>query len=147
MLGRVFLGVRLGGRLPAIGTRTMGLPARWSSVETQTSTTGASSSLFPQATGPTGWAPPVPALSKGLPYQVERAGRQRTNFPVYLDYKNGNTRTVTILRKITGDANALAEDIRAELGPSSLVTIHPGRIQIAGNQKIKLLNWLKNKGF
>eukprot|EP01096_Ripella_sp_DP13-Kostka_P016142 TRINITY_DN775_c0_g1_i1.p2 TRINITY_DN775_c0_g1~~TRINITY_DN775_c0_g1_i1.p2 ORF type:complete len:156 (-),score=50.85 TRINITY_DN775_c0_g1_i1:28-468(-) len=146
MLGRVFLGVQLRARLPVIGTKTMGLPARWSSVETQSSSTGASS-LLPQPTGPTGWTPPVPALSKDLPYQVERAGRHRTNFPVYLDYKNGNTRTITILRKITGDANALAEDIRAALGPSALVSIHPGRIQITGNQKIKLLGWLKNKGF
>jgi large subunit ribosomal protein L49 len=92
-----------------------------------------------------GWAPPSGASTASLPFQVRRTlvGNQ---LPVYRDYLNGRTRTMTIIRKVEGDAQALAEEVVRVTGGAS-VTVRPGRVEVEGDRADQLKLWLGGVGF
>ncbi len=54
----------------------------------------------------------VASRSVTLPYFVERTA-VGMNLPVYSDFKSGRTRTSTVIKKIYGDIDALAADLRS----------------------------------
>ena len=66
--------------------------------------------------------------------------------PVYSDFKNGRTRKLTIVRKIVGDEEALAAEIHRVTGGAE-VTVRPGRIEVLGDRRTELKNWLMGLGF
>jgi large subunit ribosomal protein L49 len=73
--------------------------------------------------------------------------RSRTrNLPVYTDYANGRTRVLTIVRRVTGDADAAAAEVSRVLGGAQ-VEVFPGRLQVAGNRAEQLRGWLAGLGF
>ena len=95
---------------------------------------------------PSGWAPPLPAAATaGLPFHVARTslGRQ---VPVYSDYRNGRSRKLTLVRKVTGDAERLVEELRRLTGGASVVA-RPGRIEIEGDRCREVRAWLMSLGF
>ncbi|CAI8011641.1 hypothetical protein GBAR_LOCUS7482, partial [Geodia barretti] len=56
---------------------------------------------------PSGWVPPLgkpapPGVQPDIPFRVVRS--RYGNLPVYLDYKSGGSRVLTIVRKVEGDA-------------------------------------------
>ncbi|KAG0090398.1 hypothetical protein BGZ93_009428 [Podila epicladia] len=89
-----------------------------------------------------------PSVTSSLPkaYFVERT--KAGQLPVYSEYKNAGTRTLTIIRKIQGNATALKTDI---------LTTYPGaevRVNERSNQVIlkglvmdDVRQWLTAKGF
>lgn len=68
-----------------------------------------SSSTLPSTSTPT--SPSTPAL----PYTIFRAGPGK-QLPVYHLSKGGGTKRLTRLRKLSGDLNALREDLTRALG-------------------------------
>ncbi|KAG0030176.1 hypothetical protein BGZ81_002991 [Podila clonocystis] len=90
----------------------------------------------------------APSVTSSLPrtYFVERT--KAGQLPVYSEYKNAGTRTLTIIRKIQGNATALKTDI---------LTTYPGaevRVNKRSNQVIlkglvmdDVRQWLTAKGF
>jgi large subunit ribosomal protein L49 len=66
--------------------------------------------------------------------------------PVYTDYKNGRTRSLTIIRKITGDTAALAREVVRVTGGAA-VAVHPGRVEVEGDRSKQLKMWLMGLGF
>jgi large subunit ribosomal protein L49 len=94
---------------------------------------------------PSGWAPPLPAAATAaLPFHVARTtlGRQ---VPVYSEYKNGRSRRLTLVRRVSGDAEALVEELRRVTGGASVVA-RPGRIEIEGDRCREVKNWLMSLG-
>jgi large subunit ribosomal protein L49 len=87
------------------------------------------------------------AFSKGddLPFAVHRTELGR-NLPVYLDYKNGRTKVVTILRKCEGDVVALAGEMQ-KVCRETEVKIFNGRIEAKGNHTKAVNQWLAGLGF
>ena len=66
--------------------------------------------------------------------------------PVYVEYKGGRTKTVTILKKYTGDVKALANDFSAVCN-SADVTIRPGKMYVKGKHTHNVKQWLEMMGF
>lgn len=66
--------------------------------------------------------------------------------PVYTDYKNGRTRALTIVRKFRGDSEALAEEM-SKVCDGRLVDIRPGRVEVKGNYRGRVEEWLLRLGF
>ncbi|XP_003389524.1 PREDICTED: 54S ribosomal protein img2, mitochondrial-like [Amphimedon queenslandica] len=72
------------------------------------------------------------------------------NIPVYLDYKGGGTRTLTIVRKIDGDAKALEKKLREVIRNRDLMTRTDeltGQIVLHGDYKSIVMKYLKSIGF
>jgi hypothetical protein len=92
-----------------------------------------------------GWAPPSGASTSDLPFQVRRTlvGNQ---LPVYRDYLNGRTRTMTVIRKVEGDVQFLAQEIVRVTGGAS-VSVRPGRVEVEGDRAEQLKLWLGGVGF
>eukprot|EP00455_Lapot_gusevi_P029677 TRINITY_DN317_c0_g1_i3.p1 TRINITY_DN317_c0_g1~~TRINITY_DN317_c0_g1_i3.p1 ORF type:complete len:152 (-),score=13.25 TRINITY_DN317_c0_g1_i3:64-519(-) len=78
-----------------------------------------------------------------ISFKVERTSSKF--LPVYTDYKNGGTRVLTLLRKIKGDVKNLQEEVSKLTGLP--VTVRPGRIEVPGNQRQLLCQWLTRMGF
>ena len=73
--------------------------------------------------------------------------RSRTlGLPVYTDIKNGGTRVITIVRRYTGDAHALAAELGRVLGGRH-VAVCTGRLEIEGNHTAQVKTWLAGLGF
>ncbi|KAI8390249.1 mitochondrial large subunit ribosomal protein-domain-containing protein [Blakeslea trispora] len=68
--------------------------------------------------------------------------------PVYSEYKNGNTRLLTIIRRIQGDSNALAKDLVNDF-PEAVVQVKPTtqHVVIKGHHVNEIKEWLISKGF
>ncbi|CAH8668570.1 unnamed protein product [Schistosoma bovis] len=71
---------------------------------------------------PSGWIPPIPELSKDVPYSVRRSKNHM--LPVYYTEKQRKkkehthgTRQLTVIRHVDGDMQALADDLRTLLQP------------------------------
>lgn len=98
-------------------------------------------------------SPPTAAAAAGggqrLHFAVVRS--QNGNLPVYTDLRNGRTNKRTILRKYTGDVNALRAALRAELkeqtGKDMEVFMYHGRMEVRGHHQEILRNWLTRLGF
>lgn len=82
---------------------------------------------------------------ESLPFSVRRAG-PANNLPVYLDYKNGGTKVVTILRKYEGDVDTLADEFQKVCGESP-IEVRNGRIEAKGDHKRAVVSWLSDLGF
>ena len=66
--------------------------------------------------------------------------------PVYSDFKNGRTRELTIVRRVTGDTEALASELVKVTG-GARVTVRPGRVEVTGSRVPELKAWLAGLGF
>ncbi|CAI6338499.1 unnamed protein product [Periconia digitata] len=87
--------------------------------------------------------PVVPPLK----YHVGRSNNN--NLPIYTDYKRGGNLHLTVIRKITGDLNALKEDLVESLNKESdAVTINSvtRSIQIKGHHVAEVSAFLTAKG-
>ncbi|KAG2174566.1 hypothetical protein INT44_006829 [Umbelopsis vinacea] len=71
--------------------------------------------------------------------------------PVYLDIKNGGTRSLTIIRRVQGDAEALRQEVAALFPdtPKNFVTVNPinNQVVIKGSYVNDIKQWLAQKGF
>ena len=73
--------------------------------------------------------------------------RSRTlGLPVYTDFKNGGSRIVTVVRRYTGDARALAAELGRVLGGRP-VAVCNGRLEVEGNHAAQVKTWLAGLGF
>jgi hypothetical protein len=88
------------------------------------------------------WTPP-PEAPPALPFQVERTAGGF--MPVYTDYIAGNTKCITMIRKCSGDIEALKEELEKVTG--QFVTVRPGKIFVEGNYDARLKKWLTGLGF
>jgi len=96
---------------------------------------------------PSGYLPPAPGAAPGaLPFAVARTavGRQ---LPVYRDYTNGRTRTTTVVRRVTGDAAALADEIARVTGGARVDVGHGRAVVVEGDRADQLRLWLAGLGF
>ncbi len=85
------------------------------------------------------------SLAAKLPFTLQRTKSQQ--IPVYTDIKNGGTRTITIVRKFRGDANALVECIKHHLGSGAEIEVHPGRVEVKGHHTAALKAYFTQLGF
>lgn len=74
---------------------------------------------------------PLGVIDK-LPFLVERS--LSGNLPVYVDYKNRRNIKRTIIRKVTGDIEQLADELR-KVCSNSEVRVKVGQIVIPGIHK------------
>ena len=66
--------------------------------------------------------------------------------PVYTDFKNGRTRELTVVRRIEGDAAALAKELYRVTGGAA-VEVRPGRVEVSGGRSKEIKSWLAGLGF
>ena len=90
-----------------------------------------------------GWSP-KPKTTPNFPFLVQRAGVSES-LPVYTDYKGGRTKVITIVRKISGNAEELKSEIEKVVGRKA--EIRPGKIIIDGNYCMRLKKYLIGLGF
>ena len=100
------------------------------------------SPLEPAASG---FVAPTGQVPTGLPFSVSRT--PTLGIPVYSDYRNGRSRVVTIVRKISGDAGALRTELGKVLGGSARVDVQVGRVELDGNRVKEIKAWLAGLGF
>lgn len=93
---------------------------------------------------PSNWAPPMGGYDD-LPFRVFRTSKGK-QIPVYTDYKNGRTRCLTLLRRIRGDVQDLALEM-SKVCDNRPVTVRPGRIEVVGNYRGRVHEWLQRLGF
>ena len=67
------------------------------------------------------------------------------NLPIYTDFRNAGTKTVTILRRYAGDVDALKSELQAVTGRS--VQAFHGRLEVRGKHKQIMTEWLTRLGF
>ena len=74
--------------------------------------------------------------------------------PVYTDFKAGRTKVLTIVRRITGDAEALRDELQRVLAQGSQPGAKPpavraalGRVEVDGNWAAQTRQWLLRLGF
>jgi len=91
----------------------------------------------------TKWTPP-PKQLPSLPFVVERT-LVGSSLPVYTDFKGGNTKVITMLRKCSGDIDLLKSEMEKVTG--QVVTIRPGKLVVDGNYNSRLKIWLAGLGF
>ena len=89
------------------------------------------------------WSPP-PEILPQLPFMIDRTDIGKA-LPVYTEIKGGNTKKLTILRKIRGDVSELAAEMEKVVGKP--VLIRPGRLEVEGNFHRRLKVWLTALGF
>ncbi|CAM0140475.1 54S ribosomal protein img2, mitochondrial [Umbelopsis sp. WA50703] len=83
-------------------------------------------------------------------YHITRTDGSQS-LPVYLDFKNGRTRQLTVIRRVQGDAQALKEEVAALFpdATKNLVTVNPvnNHVVIKGSYVNDIKHWLAQKGF
>lgn len=79
-----------------------------------------------------------------LPFQIERS--HTGNLPVYTDFKSKRTGKFTVLRKITGDVDALEEELK-KVTSNSTIEQKAGRLVITGMHQQALNIYLHRLGF
>ena len=62
--------------------------------------------------------PFISRVQADLPFAIQRTEKGQ-QLPVYIDYKNGNTRVVTQIRKYEGDETVLADEAQRVCGEVS----------------------------
>lgn len=100
--------------------------------------------IDPAVIKPSQWSPPIGGYDE-LPFRVFRTVKGK-QIPVYTDYRNGRTRCLTSIRRFRGDANELASDM-SKVCDNRVITIHPGRVEVKGNYRGRIEEWLKRLGF
>lgn len=93
---------------------------------------------------PSKWSPPLGDIDT-LPFRVFRTTKAKA-IPVYTDYKNGRTRCLTLVRRLRGDLPAFATEM-SKVCDGRPVTIRPGRVEVKGNYRGRVEEWLKRLGF
>lgn len=89
-------------------------------------------------------SPATAAGAERPPFHVFRS--RMGNLPIYTDWRGGGrTRMVTILRKYSGDVNALKREV--ERVCEARADLFHGRMEVKGNHREKLGKWLSNLGF
>ncbi|KAI9293407.1 hypothetical protein K502DRAFT_325347 [Neoconidiobolus thromboides FSU 785] len=88
----------------------------------------------------------IPTQKCTLPYFVRRT--KYLSLPVYSEFKNGNTRKLTIVRRIQGDLTQLKTDLLTQF-PEWTISISQinSQIVIKGQKCHEVRDWLSNKGF
>eukprot|EP01100_Stratorugosa_tubuloviscum_P000236 TRINITY_DN104_c1_g1_i1.p1 TRINITY_DN104_c1_g1~~TRINITY_DN104_c1_g1_i1.p1 ORF type:complete len:179 (+),score=70.98 TRINITY_DN104_c1_g1_i1:78-539(+) len=97
---------------------------------------------LPPSPTPSGWRPPSGADLK-LDFFISRTPSK--NLPVYLAYKNGRTRCVTIVRKIEGDINKFQKVLEDYIGEKTKRRV--ATIEVKGNKLRSIRAWLLSKGY
>ena len=87
----------------------------------------------------------TPSTPPTVPFLITRTPSR--NLPVYLSLRGGGTLPLTCVRRIEGDMNRFAEEVRRALGPSADVRVRAGRVDVKGNWKAALDKWLTTLGF
>lgn len=100
--------------------------------------------IDPATVTPTQWAPPMGGYEH-LPFRIFRTTKGKM-LPVYTDYKNGRTRCLTLVRRFRGDPHALADEM-SKVCDDRPVTIRPGRVEVVGNYRGRVAEWLQRLGF
>lgn len=100
--------------------------------------------IDPAIITPSKWSPPMGGF-ESLPFRVFRTAKGK-QIPVYTDFKNGRTRCLTLVRRIRGDANDLAQEM-SRVCDGKEVTIRPGRVEVVGNYRDRVEEWLLRLGF
>ncbi len=77
--------------------------------------------------------------------QITRTSKGK-QLPVYSDIRNGGTRTITVVRRVTGDTQFLAEELRRLTGGAE-VEVKIGKVEVEGNRVAHIRNWLGGLGF
>ncbi len=90
-----------------------------------------------------GWAPKS-ATTPNYPFFVARSG-QNENLPVFTDFKNGRTKVITIVQKISGNVDELRADMEKVVGKP--VEIKSGKLIVHGNFHLRLKKYLLALGF
>lgn len=93
---------------------------------------------------------PVRSQTKRLPYHVSRT--PTNNLPIYSDIKAGKTLKQTLIRKITGDAYVLRDELKKELNldperETCEVNAITGHIIIKGWCRPRVERFLSDRGF
>lgn len=100
--------------------------------------------IDPETVTPSKWTPPMGGID-ALPFRVFRTPKGQ-QLPVYTDYKNGRTRALTLVRRFRGDAKALAAEM-SKVCDGHPVDIRPGRVEVKGNYRGRVEEWLLRLGF
>lgn len=93
---------------------------------------------------PSQWAPPMGGYDS-LPFRIFRTTKGK-QIPVYTDYKNGRSRCLTLVRRFRGDVRELAEEM-SRVCDNRPVAIRPGRVEVVGNYRGRVSEWLQRLGF
>lgn len=93
---------------------------------------------------PSGWRAPLGGYET-LPFRVFRTEKGK-QIPVYTDYRNGRTRCMTMVRRFRGDVDVLAEEM-SRVCDNNMVIVRPGRMEVKGNYRDRVEEWLLRLGF
>eukprot|EP00316_Scyphosphaera_apsteinii_P024820 CAMPEP_0119313484 /NCGR_PEP_ID=MMETSP1333-20130426/29254_1 /TAXON_ID=418940 /ORGANISM="Scyphosphaera apsteinii, Strain RCC1455" /LENGTH=145 /DNA_ID=CAMNT_0007318329 /DNA_START=72 /DNA_END=509 /DNA_ORIENTATION=- len=77
------------------------------------------------------------------PFHIMRS--QMGKLPVYTDIRNGRSKLVTILRKYSGDIDALKTELESVTGTKAVA--YHGRLEVSGRHTKLLNDWLTKLGF
>ncbi|KAJ1656864.1 54S ribosomal protein img2, mitochondrial [Dispira simplex] len=135
---RVVLNLSVSTLRPVQRVVQLSTPLRFYSTHPEV-TNDATTSAF-QLTTPNG------SQKQDLGYSVLRT--ENMGLPVYTDFRNGRTRTLTVVRRIYGDREKLAQDLSASI-PEEYISVRKvtGHIWIKGNYRDEVLKFLTEKGF
>lgn len=90
------------------------------------------------------WTPP-PEKLPDLPFFITRTTKGG-GLPVYTDFVGGGkTKIVTLVRKCSGDIEALKDEIEKVCGTA--VIVKPGKLLISGNYHLRLKKYFTGLGF
>ncbi|KAL1892394.1 54S ribosomal protein img2, mitochondrial [Sporothrix stenoceras] len=79
-----------------------------------------------------------------LPYRIGRSNS--LNYPVYHRIKSGGTNRTTELKKVEGDAKALAQHLATDLKLETKVNPRTNFVIVKGFHRETLVKWLTEKG-
>lgn len=102
-------------------------------------------SYVPEKVSYNGWSPAPESPLPGLPFKFKRTAKGM-QLPVYRDFRNGNTRIMTILRRFEGDEAAICDEV-SKLCDGKKVSTRPGRIEVQGDYQSAVRKWMVGLGF
>jgi large subunit ribosomal protein L49 len=87
-----------------------------------------------------------PTQVSNLPYFVKRT--KYLSLPIYSEFKNGRSRTLTVIRRIEGDREALRNDL-SSIVPRKDITVDrvTGHLIVKGLKVHEVRDFLTSKGF
>ena len=95
---------------------------------------------------PNGWTPPPATPPTHLPYLVERT-KVGKHLPVYSIYRNDGTKVTTRVRKVRGDVEALADELKRVCGTEDVWTRNSQDVYIKGKRVREIKLALTEMGF
>ncbi|PVU88319.1 hypothetical protein BB561_005911 [Smittium simulii] len=87
----------------------------------------------------------APSITPALSYYVERSTFR--SLPVYTEFRNNNTRKLTLIRKITGNIDQLKADLEPIVGPDIKINKNTNTVIIKGIFLREVREFLTKKGF